>query len=171
MNALIHQSAAVAGPPAAPKRLIVVCLIPIPANVDRAVGKLPEAASLSRCVHLLCRGIKAVLVTYRSLYVVCFRFGDDLPRVRHAHGNGFFNDDVYAAANAVQRDFCMFPAVRGDGHQFKLVFFQHGPVIAVLPDACAVHAHTVKQALGLACVKITGSYQFQTVLADGLHML
>ena len=65
---------------------------------------------------------------------MCLRFGNDLPRIRHAHGNGFFNDDIYAAANAVQRDPRMFPAVSGNGYQVEFIFFQHDPVIAVLPD-------------------------------------
>ena len=117
VDALVHQAAAVLRPGAAPRCLIVVVPVTVPADVDAAVGELSEAPPLYGVAQLLHRHVEAVLVAGGHLDVLFLAAADDLVRVVHAHGHGLFDNDVHPRVDAGEGDLGVDAALRGDGGQ------------------------------------------------------
>ena len=72
MDALIHQTAAVLRPGAAPGRLGVVFFATAPQNVSRAVQHSAETAFFHSGTNLLHRLIETVLMTDAELHIFFF---------------------------------------------------------------------------------------------------
>ena len=134
VDALVHHAATVLGPGAAPRSLVIVVLVPVPAHMDGAVGQLAEPALLQGLPGGLDGIVEPVLVAGAHLDVMSFRCLHDGVCVRHGHGHGLFNDDIHAVLNAVQGDLCMEPALGGDSRQLRLLCVNHLFVIRVAVD-------------------------------------
>ena len=138
MDALVHQRAAVLRPGASPFGLVVVVAVAVPADVDRAVGELAEAARLQRLAHLLHRYVKAVLVAGGNLDALLLAAADDLVGVGDAHRHRLFDDDIDAVVDAVQGNLGMHAALGGDAHQLRLLLLDHFLIIGIAVDRVVV---------------------------------
>jgi len=72
VDALIHQTAAILRPGAAPGRLGIVFFAPAPQNVSRAVQHPPETAFFHSGTNLLHRLIETVLMVDAELHIFFF---------------------------------------------------------------------------------------------------
>ena len=131
VNALIHKGSAILRPGTSPGCLIIVGLVPVPANVDGAVGQRPEPSCFQRAAHLLHCYIEAVLVAGRNLHALLLRTADDLLCICHGHSHGLLDNHRDPKVDGIQRDPCVGTAFCGDGYQFRLRLLQHFLIIRI----------------------------------------
>ena len=145
VDTLVHQAAAVLRPGAPPGRLGIVVPVPVPANMDGAMGNLSEATRFQRPAGFLHRNVETILMAGGNLHALFFTAADDLLRVIHGHSHGLLNDNVDAMIDAVQRDFGVKAGLGGNTDKGNIIFRQHLLVVGVTSD---------------------GSVLFQTVLGE-----
>ena len=172
VDALVHEAAAVLGPGAAPGGLIVVAVIPVPADMYGAVGDLTEAACLQGLTHLLDSHIEAVLVASGDLHTLFRAAADDLLGVVHIHGHGLFDDDVHTVVNAIKGDLGMDAALGGNGGQGNVVFRQHLLIVGIALDGGVVLQVVLsQQRLHFLRQHIAHGDDLQLVVDGGLHVI
>ena len=168
VDALIHQAAAVLGPGAPPGGLVIVAVVPVPADMDGAVRNLAETTGLQGLAHLLNGHIEAVLVAGGHLHTLLLAAADDLLSVVHVHSHGLFDDDIDAVVDAVEGDLGMDAALGGDGRQGYVVFRQHLLIVGVALDGGVVLqvvlSHFLRQ-------NIAHGDDLQLVVDGGLHVV
>ena len=172
VDALVHQRAAVLRPGASPFGLVVVVAVAVPADVDRAVGELAEAARLQRLAHLLHRYVKAVLVAGRDLDALLLTAADDLVGVGDAHRHRLFDDDIDAVVDAVQSNLGVDTALGGDADQLRLLLFDHFLIVGVAVDrAVVLQLMLCKQVFHLLGDDITDGCELQMVVEHRLDVV
>ena len=119
VDALVHQRAAVHGPGAAPGRLTVVFLAPVPAHMHRAVQHAPEALFLHGGADLLNGFVEAVLMARAQLEPPRVRLVNQRARIRQRQGQRLFNDHIGARAQHVQSHLRVQAAFGGHGAQLR----------------------------------------------------
>ena len=172
MDALIHQAAAVLGPGAPPGGLVIVAVVPVPADMDGAVRNLTEAACLQRLAHLLNGHIEAVLVAGGHLHALLLAAADDLLGVVHVHSHGLFDDDIDTVVDAVEGDLGVDAALGGDGCQGNVVFRQHLLIVGIALDGGVVLQVVLsQQRLHFLRQHIAHGDDLQLVVDGGLHVI
>ena len=172
MDALIHQAAAVLGPGAPPGGLVVVAVVPVPADMDGAVGNLAEAAGLQRLTHLLNGHIEAVLVAGGHLHMLFLTAANDLLGVVHVHSHGLFDNDIDTVVDAVEGDLGVDAALGGDGRQGDVVFRQHLFIVGVALDGGVVlQVIFGQQRLHFLRQNIAHGDDLQLIVDGGLHVI
>ena len=172
VDALVHEAAAILSPGAPPGGLVIIAVVPVPANVDGAVGNFSKAPGLQSLAHLLNGHVEAILVTGGDLHMLFLAAADDLLGIIHAHGHGLFDDDVYAVIDAIERDLGVDAAFGGDGRQSDVVFRQHLLIVGVALDRGVVlQVIFFKQRLHLLRQYVTHGDNLQLVVDGGLHVV
>ena len=172
VDALVHQRAAVLRPGASPFGLVVVVAVAVPADVDRAVGELAEAARLQRLAHLLHRYVKAVLVAGGDLDALLLAAADDLVCVGDAHRHRLFDDDIDAVVDAVQSNLGVDTALGGDADQLRLLLFDHFLIVGVAVDrAVVLQLMLCKQVFHLLGDDIADGCELQMVVEHRLDVV
>ena len=172
VDALIHQAAAVLGPGAPPGGLVIVAVVPVPADMDGAVGNLAEAARLQGLTHLLNGHIEAVLVAGGHLHALLLTAANDLLGVVHVHGHGLFDDDIDAVVDTVEGDLGVDAALGSDGRQGDVVFRQHLLIVGVaLNGGVVLQVVLSQQCLHFLREDIAHGDDLQLIVDGGLHVV
>ena len=172
VDTLVHQCAAILCPGASPFCLIVVVAVAVPANVDRTVRKLAEASCFQRFSHLLNRYIESVLMAGRNLDALFLAAADNLVCVRHAHRHRFFDDNIDAVVDAVQRNLSVNAAFGGDADQLRLLLFDHLFVVGIAVDGrIVVQLMLCQQIFHLLRHNIADCCKFQVIVEHRLDMV
>lgn len=169
MDALVHEAAAVLGPRPAPRGLLVVGAVAVPADVDGTVGEPPEATPLQGPAGLLHGHVEAVLVAGAHLHTGRVGASNDLVGVGHGHGQGLLDDDVDAAVDEVEGDPGVLAALGGHGCELDLgVLGQHLPVVGVAADgAVALEAVLGQERLHALGQHVADGHEVEAVALDG----
>src|SRR5262249_4560608 len=102
MAGLVGKHAAVIGPCAAPRILIVVFLRPAPPDSHRAEHELAETAGFYCFPQLLYRNVVAVLLDYEQPHFRLFAGGDHRIRVAQHERHRLFDDEVLAVWSQIK---------------------------------------------------------------------
>ncbi len=131
MDALVHQRAAILGPGAAPRRLLIIGHAAVPQHAHRAADQPAEAPVVQRAAQLPHRRVEAVLVADAEGHAPRLRLADHALRVGGAQGHGLFDQRVLARADAVQRDAGVVAALGRHGAAVGVDLLQHLMVVGV----------------------------------------
>ena len=131
MDALVHQDTPVARPAPAPIRLPVICVVPVPAQGQRRMGKSAEPSRVERAAQRHHSRIKAVLMAGDEAEPPFPRTSDHLIRVGEGKGNRLLHNHMRPRIETVERHPGMDAAFRGDSRQLRTLAVQQLPVVRI----------------------------------------
>lgn len=169
MDALVHETAAVLGPRAAPRSLLVIGAVAVPADVHGPVGQPAEAPRLQGVARLLHGHVEAVLMAGAHLDARLLGAAHNLVCIGHGHGQGLLHNAVHARVDEVQGNPGVLAALGGHGRKLDLgVLGQHLPVIDVAGDgAVALEAVLGQERLHALGQHVANGHEVEAVALDG----
>ena len=176
VDALVHEASAILFPRAPPRRLIVISLVPVPTNMDAAVGYLPETPLFKRPARLLHRHVESILMAGGNRHATILRTRDNEIRIGDAHGHGLLddNDSCRRQCSPSAIAACLPLSVAMATSSYVRVIGKHGAIIRVAGDrTCRPPSHAcAKKPLHLLGSSISQTAtRFEPVVLGGKNMV